>query len=313
MEEVRGLRCSNCSAPLRSADAVAGVVTCEYCGSELRLSGASGALLDAADFRTLPIHGWVTALQPHQIKVEPGPPPELFARLEPTEGAWVVLRSQATYDDFDVSVTLRLLWGDRTSTRGSLLFRRGPHGHYVVSIATAGLFAVTYVSTADVPNTTLLPWAAHPALRTEAGAPNHVRVLFVADRLRVYLNGALVGSVRDSTASFGGVALTAYSKVPMEIAYSGLQIREPEQAEPARAAGGDVFDLVLLELASSAKIQAIKIVRDAAPGLGLKQAKDLVETPNALLLRGAWRTEAERVAADLRSLGCRVELRPPRR
>jgi large subunit ribosomal protein L7/L12 len=87
-------------------------------------------------------------------------------------------------------------------------------------------------------------------------------------------------------------------------------------AAGAPAAGGDgaaaaeeqsAFDVVLQE-AGGQKIQVIKVVR-AVTGLGLKEAKDLVDgAPNAVK-EGLAREEADSIKAQLEEAGATVELK----
>jgi large subunit ribosomal protein L7/L12 len=69
----------------------------------------------------------------------------------------------------------------------------------------------------------------------------------------------------------------------------------------------DSFDVVLTG-AGDKKIQVIKVVR-AVTGLGLKEAKDLVDgAPNAVK-EGAAKEEAESIKAQLEEAGAEVELK----
>lgn len=87
-------------------------------------------------------------------------------------------------------------------------------------------------------------------------------------------------------------------------------------AAGAPAAGGDggaaaeeqtAFDVVL-KAAGQQKIQVIKVVR-ALTGLGLKEAKDLVDgAPNAVK-EGIPRDEADSVKAQLEEAGAEVEVK----
>jgi large subunit ribosomal protein L7/L12 len=83
----------------------------------------------------------------------------------------------------------------------------------------------------------------------------------------------------------------------------------------AVAAGGDgapaeeqtAFDVILTG-AGDKKIQVIKVVR-AVTGLGLKEAKDLVDgAPNAVK-EGAAKEEADSIKAQLEEAGAAVELK----
>ena len=86
-------------------------------------------------------------------------------------------------------------------------------------------------------------------------------------------------------------------------------------AAGAPAAGGDgaaaeektSFDVVLTN-AGDKKIQAIKVVR-AVTGLGLKEAKDLVDgAPNAVK-EGVPQDEADQIKAQLEEAGASVEIK----
>jgi large subunit ribosomal protein L7/L12 len=86
-------------------------------------------------------------------------------------------------------------------------------------------------------------------------------------------------------------------------------------AAPGAAAGGDgaaaeektSFDVVLTE-AGGQKIQVIKVVR-AVTGLGLKEAKDLVDSAPKPVKEGVAQEEADQVKAQLEEAGATVELK----
>jgi large subunit ribosomal protein L7/L12 len=89
-------------------------------------------------------------------------------------------------------------------------------------------------------------------------------------------------------------------------------------AVPAAAAGGDgagaeegeeqtAFD-VILTAAGDKKIQVIKVVR-AATGLGLKEAKALVDEAPKPVKEGVDKAEADRLKAELEEAGGSVELK----
>ena len=66
------------------------------------------------------------------------------------------------------------------------------------------------------------------------------------------------------------------------------------------------FDVVLKE-AGANKIQVIKVVRDAT-GLGLKEAKDLVDGAPKTVKEGASKAEAEELKEKFTAVGAVVEL-----
>ena len=67
------------------------------------------------------------------------------------------------------------------------------------------------------------------------------------------------------------------------------------------------FDVVL-KSAGDKKIQVIKVVR-AATGLGLKEAKDLVEAAPKTVKEGLTKDEAEKLKKELEEQGATVELK----
>ena len=67
------------------------------------------------------------------------------------------------------------------------------------------------------------------------------------------------------------------------------------------------FDVVLLE-AGAKKIEVIKEVR-AITGLGLKEAKDLVEAGGKTVKEQAGKAEAEEIKKKLEAAGAKVELK----
>jgi large subunit ribosomal protein L7/L12 len=75
-----------------------------------------------------------------------------------------------------------------------------------------------------------------------------------------------------------------------------------EEAEEQTA-----FDVVL-QAAGDKKIQVIKVVR-AATGLGLKEAKALVDEAPKTVKEGIDRAEADKLKADLEEAGATVELK----
>ena len=85
-------------------------------------------------------------------------------------------------------------------------------------------------------------------------------------------------------------------------------------AAPGGAAGDGAvaeektsFDVVLTE-AGGQKIQVIKVVR-AVTGLGLKEAKDLVDSAPKPVKEGLAQEEADQIKAQLEEAGATVELK----
>ena len=69
----------------------------------------------------------------------------------------------------------------------------------------------------------------------------------------------------------------------------------------------DSFDVVLTN-AGQQKIAVIKVVR-AVTGLGLKEAKDLVDGAPGAVKEGATKEEAEKIKGELEEAGASVELK----
>jgi large subunit ribosomal protein L7/L12 len=75
----------------------------------------------------------------------------------------------------------------------------------------------------------------------------------------------------------------------------------------AAAEEKDSFDVVLTA-AGGQKIAVIKVVR-AVTGLGLKEAKDLVDGAPGAIKEGVTRDEADKIKAELEEAGASVELK----
>ena len=67
------------------------------------------------------------------------------------------------------------------------------------------------------------------------------------------------------------------------------------------------FDAILVD-AGSEKIKVIKAVREVVSGLGLKEAKDFVESLPKPLKEGVSKEEAEKVKAQFAEVGAKVEI-----
>ncbi len=70
----------------------------------------------------------------------------------------------------------------------------------------------------------------------------------------------------------------------------------------------DAFDVVITS-AGGNKIAVIKIVREVVAGLGLKEAKDLVDAAPKAIKEGVSKAEADEIAAKLTEAGASVELK----
>ena len=97
----------------------------------------------------------------------------------------------------------------------------------------------------------------------------------------------------------------------------GVSAAAPVAAAAAPAAGGaaapaaeakTAFDVILKEVGAN-KIGVIKEVRAAVPGLGLAEAKALVEGAPKTVREGATKEEAEEIKKKIEAAGGKVELK----
>ena len=96
----------------------------------------------------------------------------------------------------------------------------------------------------------------------------------------------------------------------------GVSATAVAAAAPAAAAGGDGAGAeeesstvdVIITAAGDKKIQVIKVVR-AATGLGLKEAKALVDEAPGPIKEGIEKEEADKLKADLEEAGASVEVK----
>jgi large subunit ribosomal protein L7/L12 len=79
-------------------------------------------------------------------------------------------------------------------------------------------------------------------------------------------------------------------------------------AAPAEAEEESTTADVILTAAGDKKIQVIKVVR-AATGLGLKEAKELVDSAPKAIKEGIEKEEAKKLKAELEEAGGSVELK----
>ena len=76
----------------------------------------------------------------------------------------------------------------------------------------------------------------------------------------------------------------------------------------AAAEEKDEFDVVLTD-AGAKKINVIKVVREVVGGLGLKEAKELVESAPKPIKEGVAKDEAEEIKKKFEEAGATVELK----
>lgn len=87
----------------------------------------------------------------------------------------------------------------------------------------------------------------------------------------------------------------------------GMMVAAGPAAPTEKPAEKTEFDVVLKSFGEN-KIQVIKVVR-AATGLGLKEAKDLVEAAPKAVKSGISKDDAAKLKAELESSGATVEIK----
>ena len=98
----------------------------------------------------------------------------------------------------------------------------------------------------------------------------------------------------------------------------GVSAAAPVAAVAAPAAGGGAaaapaeektsFEVILKEMGAN-KIGVIKEVRGAVPGLGLAEAKALVEGAPKTIKEGVTKAEAEEIKKKIEAAGAKVEIK----
>ena len=90
-------------------------------------------------------------------------------------------------------------------------------------------------------------------------------------------------------------------------AAAGVVVAAAGAGEAAAAEEKDEFDVVLTS-AGASKVKVIKVVREIT-GLGLKEAKDVVDGAPKVIKEGVSKAEAEEIKAKLEAEGAAVELK----
>jgi len=93
----------------------------------------------------------------------------------------------------------------------------------------------------------------------------------------------------------------------IKAAAGGMMMAAPAAAAAAPVVEKDTFDVVLVSVGDK-KIPVIKVVREIT-SLGLKEAKDLVESAPKAIREGLQKKEAEDLKKKLEEAGAKVELK----
>jgi len=94
----------------------------------------------------------------------------------------------------------------------------------------------------------------------------------------------------------------------IEPAAAAVAVAAGPAAGPAEAAEEKTSFDVVLKSAGAAKLQVVKAVKEAC-GLGLKEAKDLVDGAPATIKEGLSKDEAENLKKTVEAAGAEVELK----
>jgi large subunit ribosomal protein L7/L12 len=107
--------------------------------------------------------------------------------------------------------------------------------------------------------------------------------------------------IKELEEKFG---VTAAAPIAAVAAVAGVAA---PQAEAKPAEEKTEFDVILAEVGPN-KINVIKVVREIT-GLGLKEAKDLVESAPKPIKTGVSKAEAEEIKKKLEEVGAKVEIK----
>lgn len=93
----------------------------------------------------------------------------------------------------------------------------------------------------------------------------------------------------------------------IEPAAAAVAVAAPVAADAPAEEEKTSFDVVLAEIGPT-KLQVVKAVKEAC-GLGLKEAKDLVDGAPATIKEGLSKDEAENLKKTIEAAGAKVELK----
>jgi large subunit ribosomal protein L7/L12 len=118
------------------------------------------------------------------------------------------------------------------------------------------------------------------------------------------LGDKLAGLSLKDAVDLGKYMKEAYG---IEAAAGGGAVMAAAAAPAAAAAVKDSFDVVLKAVDATKKIGVIKVVREIT-GLGLAEAKALVDVPGKPVKQGVDKAEADKLKKSLEDAGATIEL-----
>ncbi len=234
---MKPINCPNCGAALPARAIKSDIASCEFCGTSFRIPKSltpepdMGNLLLGADFSHKIMPGW-ELLNADKLTFNGGNPPELIGKVPAkNDGAYFLLRTSGLLDDYDASVSIKFLDGKKDTIRAGFYLRFSDNGGYAFLISVQGSYTLGFFEKNEKGILTwknMLPWTWHTALREGYNESNRLRVVCNGEAFRVYLNGVLAGSFKDSKYSVGRVHLTVDpgEKESGSFAFSDLQLRE---------------------------------------------------------------------------------------
>ena len=118
---------------------------------------------------------------------------------------------------------------------------------------------------------------------------------------------AIIDSVKELSVLELKELIDAYCE---EFGVSAVAAAAPAAAGAAAAAEEEKteFDVELTEVPAASKIKVIKVVREVT-GLGLKEAKELVEAAPKVVKEAAAKADAEELKKKLEEVGAKVTLK----
>ncbi len=124
----------------------------------------------------------------------------------------------------------------------------------------------------------------------------HEEFIAVIEKMTVLELNDLVKALEEK---FGVSAAAAVVAVPGAAGAAAGGAAEEEKTE---------FDVILKD-AGAEKIKVIEVVRELIPGLGLKEAKDLVEAAPKSVKEGVSKEECEKIKEKFAEVGATVEFK----
>jgi len=128
-------------------------------------------------------------------------------------------------------------------------------------------------------------------------SPEATQVIEIVEQMPALELSKLVKALEDK---FGVTAAAPMAMGMMPMAGGAAAAEEEEEKSS--------FDVQLTEVGDK-KIQVIKVVRQVVSGLGLKEAKALVDSAPKVIKEGLTKEEADKMKAQLEEAGATVEIK----